>query len=111
VHHKKMGSAFSAPAVVTKRLALLGRLIQAAREERGLTQSELAERTGTSRATIHRLEAGHASVAWGTVMTTCWILGLPTDPDALPAERRGELLAKGEMIHRVRSQHDFDDDF
>lgn len=76
-----------------------------------MTQAELAERAGTSRPTIHRLESGRGSVAWATVMTVCWVLGLPSDPEAVDDERRGELLAKGEMIHRVRSRRQIDDDF
>jgi len=78
-------SAFSTPAAVIRRQEILGRLIQSAREARGMTQTELAERAGASRPTIHRLESGRGSVAWGTVMTVCWLLDLPSDPDAMDA--------------------------
>ncbi len=103
--------AYAPPAIVAQRLKALGRLIQAAREERSMTQADLAERAGTSRPTIHRLESGKGSVAWATVMTVCWVLNLPSDPDALDTERRTQLEATGEMIHRVRPSRDFDDDF
>lgn len=102
---------YAPPAIVAKRLEALGRLIQAAREERSMTQADLAERVGTSRPTIHRLESGKGSVAWATVMTVCWALDLPSDPDALDATRRGQLEATGEMIQRVRPRREFDDDF
>lgn len=104
-------TSFSPPAIIVQRLEEMGRLIQAAREARTMTQSELATRAGTSRPTIHRLESGKGSVAWGTVVTVCWVLDLPTDPDALDAQRRGELLATGEMIQRVRPRRVLDDDF
>lgn len=104
-------ATFNTPAVVSQRLAEMGRLIQAAREERAMTQSELAKRASTSRPTVHRLESGKGSVAWGTVMTVCWVLDLPSDPDALDAERRGRLEATGEIIQRVRPRRELDDDF
>lgn len=104
-------TAYTPPSAVNQRMQLLGKLIQAAREERGMAQTDLAERTGSSRPTIHRLESGRGSVAWATVMTACWVLGLPSDPDALDDKRKGELLAKGEMIHRVHSRRKVDDDF
>jgi transcriptional regulator with XRE-family HTH domain len=71
----------------------LGRLISAARRARRLTQTELAERAGTSRPTINRLESGSAKVAWGTVATVCWLLDLPTDPELMDPGERAVLLA------------------
>lgn len=103
--------AFSLPRAVARRMELLGRLVQAAREEKRMTQQELAVRAGTSRATLHRLEAGQSSVAWGTVMTVCWALGLPTDPEALSRARITELLVRGESVQRVRKPQELDDDF
>ena len=103
--------SFALPLAVTRRLELLGRLIQAARQEKCMTQRELAVRAGTSRATLHRLETGQPSVAWGTVMTVCWALGLPTDPEALSQDRMTELLLHGESIQRVHKPRELDDDF
>jgi transcriptional regulator with XRE-family HTH domain len=102
---------FAYPAAVTKRLSRLGKLVQAAREERGLSQVDFARRIGTSRTTVQRLEAGNASVVWGTVMTACWMLNLPSDPDALSEAREAELLLKGEQIQRVRRRREASDDF
>lgn len=51
--------------------------LRSARLERGLTQAALAARSGTSRVTIARLEAGSAGdVRMGTVGTLCEALGL-----------------------------------
>jgi transcriptional regulator with XRE-family HTH domain len=51
--------------------------IRAARRERALTQTDLARRSGTSRVTIARLEAGSArDVRVGTVTALCKALGL-----------------------------------
>jgi len=102
---------FAHPAAVTKRLSRLGALVQAAREEQGLSQVDLAQRIGASRTTVQRLEAGNASVVWGTVMTACWVLNLPTDPDALSEARAAQLLLKGEQIQRVRRRRETSDDF
>lgn len=104
-------SEFACPAAVTKRLSRLGELVQAAREERGLSQVDLAQRIGASRTTVQRLEAGNASVVWGTVMTACWVLNLPSDPDALSEARETELLLKGGQIQRVRRRRGVSDDF
>ena len=91
--------------------SITGTRIRERRMSRGLRQTELAKRAGTSRPTVHRLESGKGSVAWGTVMTVCWVLDLPSDPDALDAERRGRLAATGEIIQRVRPRRELDDDF
>ena len=54
------------------RYAELRATLRSARLERGLTQAALAARSGTSRVTIARLEAGSAGdVRMGTVGTLC----------------------------------------
>lgn len=99
------------PVSVKKRLESLGRLISAARRARGFTQTQLAERAGTSRPTINRLENGKPNIAWGTVMTVCWLLGLPSDPDSIDAVRRAELLATADDVQRARGLQELSDDF
>lgn len=102
---------FSLPPRVGGRLQALGALVAAARRVRELSQTQLAQRAGTSRATINRLEQGSDSVAWGTVMTVCWLLDLPTDPDLLDPARRAVLLAQARDIQRVRPSPGLSDDF
>src|SRR5262245_51145640 len=43
------------------------RRLQALREKRGLSQYELARRTGLTRQTLSRLEMGDRDPTWGTV--------------------------------------------
>ncbi len=51
--------------------------LRAARVEKGMTQRELAESSGTSRVTIARIEAGSAGdVRMGTITSLCDALGL-----------------------------------
>jgi transcriptional regulator with XRE-family HTH domain len=59
------------------RYTELREALRSARRERGLTQAALAARSGTSRVTIARLEAGSAGdVRMGTVGALCDALGL-----------------------------------
>ena len=105
-------SKFQLPASVQARLRTQADLISAARRARGLTQADLAERAGASRPTIYRLEGGKSNVAWGTVMTVCWLLDIPTDPDLMDPVSRAELLSEGAGVQRVRgSSRELDDDF
>ncbi len=89
----------------------LGGLIRAVRRDRGFTQAQLAERTGTSRPTINRIESGKPNVIWGTVMTVCWILDIPTDPDLIDPENRASLRIVNSTVQRVRTKRRIDDDF
>lgn len=102
---------FETPNRVKSRMRDLGKLIRAARQERGFTQQQLAERAGTSRPTINRIESGKPNVVWGTVMTVCWLLDIPTDPEAMDIEARTRLLAGNTAAARVRSKRKLDDDF
>lgn len=105
-------SKFQLPASVQARLRAQGDLISAARRAKGLTQSDLAERAGTSRPTLYRLEGGKPNVAWGTVMTVCWLLDIPTDPDLMDPVRRTELLSAAAAVQRARGKsRELDDDF
>lgn len=105
-------SKFQLPASIQARLRAQGDLVSAARRARGLTQSDLAERAGTSRPTIYRLEDGQPNIAWGTVMTVCWVLDIPTDPELMDPVRRAELLSEATAVQRVRgSNRELDDDF
>lgn len=67
--------ALSSPA--RSALELLGSLIKAARKERAMSQSELAERLGVSRHTVMALERGEPKVAVGTVFEAAAVVGVP----------------------------------
>lgn len=104
-------SQYELPSRVKSRQRDLGELIAAARRTRGFTQAELARRAGTSRPTVNRIESGRPNVAWGTIMTVCWLLDIPTDPDSLDPARRAELLTAGAEVQRARATRELDDDF
>jgi UDP-N-acetylglucosamine 1-carboxyvinyltransferase len=48
---------------VGEQLAHVGSLVRAARQHRGLTQAQLAERLGTSQSAVHRIEQGAQNVS------------------------------------------------
>jgi transcriptional regulator with XRE-family HTH domain len=104
-------SKYELAARVKGRLRAQGKLIGAARRARSFTQAELAKRAGTSRPTINRLESGNANVAWGTVLTICWLLDIPSDPDLMDPVRRAELLTVGKGVQRASGVRNLDDDF
>jgi len=102
---------FDTPTPVKARLIALGELIRAARRERGFTQAQLAERAGTSRPTINRIESGRSNAAWGTVMTLCWLLDIPSDPDSLTLEKQIRFTVVNATRQRVRTKKQLDDNF
>lgn len=102
---------YNIPARVENRLKALGKLISIARRVRGFTQKQLAERASTSERTIRRLESGNPNIVWGTVMTVCWLLDIPSDPDLMDPVRRAELMAKAGEIERARGLKELSDDF
>ena len=106
-------SNFQLPARVQSRLRAQGDLVSAARRVRGLTQSDLAERAGTSRPTIYRMESGKPNVAWSTVITVCWLLDIPTDPELMDPILRTELLSGAASVQRAHSSsaQELDDNF
>lgn len=55
--------------------AALGEKIARARAQAGLTQQELAERSGVRQETISRLERGHANPTLGTLESLARVLG------------------------------------
>lgn len=56
-------------------LQKLGNQIREAREAAGMTQQELAEKTGTARSNISRLEAGRQSPSYETLSKIAQALG------------------------------------
>lgn len=54
----------------------LGRAVRRLREERGLTQEELASRAGTTFGTVSRVESAKSAPAWWTVRKIAEALGI-----------------------------------
>lgn len=59
-----------------KVLAQLGENIKLARKRRNYTQSLISERTGLSRLTIRKIEAGDSTVSLGHYVAVLGVLGL-----------------------------------
>jgi transcriptional regulator with XRE-family HTH domain len=80
------------------RYTELLRLLRAARRERRLSQAQLAARSGTSRITIARLEAGPAApdVRLGTIARVCEALELEIRVRPVGAEAALETLVARE---------------
>lgn len=71
----KNNASFSAKSRVA--LGVLGQVIKAARQERGMRQTELAERVGVSRHTIMAIEKADPKVGIGVVLEAATVLGVP----------------------------------
>lgn len=54
----------------------LGAVVRAARRKLGLSQQELAERSGMSRQSLVALEQGTANPTWDTVLRVSGVLGM-----------------------------------
>lgn len=62
--------------IVARSASALGRALRAARQARGMTQSELAERSRTNRFSIAQLETGEATKAIEKLFDTLAALDL-----------------------------------
>jgi transcriptional regulator with XRE-family HTH domain len=60
-------------------LVQFGGRLRAARMDRGWTASQVAERAGLSRTTLHAVESGAPSPAIGTYLKVMGIVGLAAD--------------------------------
>lgn len=72
--------------------------LAASRKEKGLTQEQLAEMTGTSQPYIAKLEKGYANPSIGTIAGILAVMGfrLVTDKDNLiPDNRRSPEKTRG----------------
>lgn len=78
-------------------LALLATLVRAGRIRRGWTMDELAQRLGSTRKTVHRIEHAEPGVAVGTAFEAARLVGVSlfgddaVARDRLLTERRNEL--------------------
>lgn len=89
-------------------LVTLGRRLAAHRLSLGLTQADLAARSGISKPTVERLEKGEARLRMDALVRVCMTLGLVTGFDALVPEvvLGPQALARGEVLpKRARKSH------
>lgn len=75
-------------------MSYLGPILRDQRLKLGLTQSQLAERSGLGLATIQNLEANRANPEWGTLERLCGELGLKIEIKGSPS-RWQDLLPFG----------------
>lgn len=96
-------------------LLLLGQLIKTARQQRSMSQRELAERLGVSRQTVMAIETGKPNVAVGTVLEAAHIVGVPllSDDKAALTQWQATLTGfKALLPERVHSKKvKIDDNF
>lgn len=64
------------PAVVTEQLAVLGARIRAQRKALRVSATALAEASGMSRVSVHRIEQGEPSVTMGAYLNVLAALGM-----------------------------------
>lgn len=86
-------------------LKLLASLIKAARKRKGWTESELAERCGTTRATVRKIEQGYPGTEIGSYFEVASLLGIPLiaeDSDHLSEIQRRVDLELSVLPQRVR---------
>ena len=82
----------------------IGAMIEQARREAGLTQSELAERSGTSQATISAYESGHKDPSSATLVRLLAATGHRLDLTAGAVVRspgKKELDRRGRILEQV----------
>ena len=70
----------------------LGNLVRERRTVLNLSQGQLAVRSGTSRVTVNKVEAGHSGAALSTVLRLLGALDLVLDVESKPSSRLSSLL-------------------
>lgn len=65
------------PTVPKQVIKTIGKAIEIARRQKHWSQSELAERLGTTRQKVSRLEKGDHRIDVGTFVTASWLLNIP----------------------------------
>ena len=101
------------PSAVEEALSRLGRNIRTARLRRRMTQTDLAERIGSSRYVVADVERGKATTGIAAYLGALWVLGLLDQFGAVadPAlDEEGILLIRAHEPQRARSKA-ADDDF
>ena len=86
------------PPRLRKLSSALGQRLVVARTARRITQAQMAERAGVSRATLSKLEAGDVSISLGTLIQVLAILGLEADMEFLAGnDKVGQQLANAAL--------------
>jgi transcriptional regulator with XRE-family HTH domain len=96
------------PPPVRRALRDVAGAIRGWRRLRGLTQAQLADRSGVSRDTITRLEGGDGGVSIETLLRVLRALGiLDSLPEALDPHRSdiGRLRSEEQLPQRVRPRN------
>ncbi len=110
---RKKERAYSRYSV--EAVELLGKLIQLARKERKMSESDLADRAGIARSTLQKIERGDLTSEIGLVFEVATIVGLKLfDADSglltLQIERADDKIALlPKAVHK--SKKSVDDDF
>jgi DNA-binding XRE family transcriptional regulator len=81
----------------------LGRKIRTARQARGFTQSELAERARTSLPTVVRMESGQPGTALGIWINVLEVLGMLQGLEAL-SDPMSEIAGRSALDRRIRNR-------
>ncbi len=96
-------------------LSLLGQLIKTARQQRKMSQADLAQRLGVSRQTVIAIEKSNPQVAVGTLLEAAHIVGVPLlsdDTTALTQWQAALAGFKALLPTRTHTQIvEIDDDF
>lgn len=112
---KRKLSYSSAPAAaVEEALARLGANIATARLRRRITQAELAERAGITRATLLAVEKGKPGTGIGAYAAALRVLGLHggiAEVAAPEGDLEGIALEAARLPERARRPTGLDDDF
>ncbi|OCW57917.1 helix-turn-helix transcriptional regulator [Hoeflea olei] len=96
-----MATAIQVPRAARKELLVLGESIRVARLRRKLTAEIVAERAGTTRQTVARIEAGNPAVKIGTYAAVLQALGLLKGWGELD-DPVGEQISLDELPRRAR---------
>ncbi|HEY9379455.1 MAG TPA: helix-turn-helix transcriptional regulator [Jiangellaceae bacterium] len=102
-------------SATTNAVRALGQQLAAARRQQRRTASEVAERAGTTRVTLRRIERGEPDVAIGTYFEVATVLSVPLF--GREGRELAELVAQGQrdlalLPARVHVQlGEVDDDF
>ena len=90
------------------RLCLLGENIRLARLRRRLSTTQLAERAGISRPTLHKVERGDPTVTLGAYANVLFCLGLDQGLDHLAQDDElGRRLQDAELSVGLRAPRKF----
>lgn len=88
----------------SRQLSSFGERLRLARKRRKLSTAIIASRTGVSRTTVYKVEAGDPSVTLGTYLRVLSALGLDSDISLLAADDKvGRRLQDLEMDKGMRS--------